>query len=1196
MKEKVFEYVKNLSKNKTARIIAGVLAAIIIIAFIGVYSLNSYLESDSFKKRVNAEFSNATDLKLAYDSMDFKLAFPLRAQVDLKSPVIHYADNSVLFSADYLKTQVELLPLIFKTVEVSNFDLKNPDIFLQRNEGGVFLGLEKLIPQEEESDEIVVDDEKSDNNFNVVLHNIKINDYKISFIDAYAPKVLDVLLHGNLVAIDKFEKNKYVAARADGVFSINGKEHFRADADLKLNLASIMKNIEDNEQIEPSEKDNEEINPFYEISKNNLKANLSTKLMLKNTDNIKGNFDVTGICAQINNYQLPQSNLNLDFKGSDMSVVSKLFVSPSAFLDVNGKINYKKKINTDLTIKSSELKLKELKDFAMAIGTVIPDFDISALKTEGSLKIDANIKSTPKSLDCSGFVNLNNILLGYEGIKPTLNHLSGKIVLNEKGISLNNIKANLDKSPLSVSGNIDNKMNADIVASVPNLDLSSLLASLRASDINKDIKNQIDSVQSLKGNVSTKVLLKGKVEKIKPKAEMTLSSFYLKHKDLSTPLSAAKTTLMADDEKVTFDIPSLFVNSSKSSLKIKAEAELKDKIKFIVNADGALNESDITKLLGTSGLAKGSVPVFAEISGTPDKISTKVKVLNTSSNYLLLSGLEQNTNIVLDGILKGSTFEIVNTGIYTTNSKKLLDVSGKVTSINKKDPNLKDIRVHTTTPIKLNLPIGITNSAFLGTDLKVNGSLSKPKIDGYVKVQNLNLPQMSVNAGVIDINIDGSHLNIKVPNLKAKNSSLALSAEGPASFNMPYQVSKVTVVSPFLNIDEIAQLAASIPSSSSSLSSSSVAAASAVAIADSPVIIKTGTLSVDKLILNNTEFSNLSSKFALNKKYDAILSSLKTSTMGGIADGNVVYNLMNGSVDMKVNASNINSDTFAVKFLGMPSKTITGLSEAKASLKFSATSPEQITKTLNGNVDFSVSNGEMGSLGRLDFYLNASNIISNNAVSNALNKVINLSTLSQTGKFDRAYGKLAFYKGGMMKVNHFKTEGPKMSLYIKGDLNDINFKGDLQIMGRLSEDMVQSLGPLSQAAMDKVMSKLSPLTDLLNIATSLYQTTASDADKKQLPLLSGDNEGSAMFLVKINGDVFKPSSVKMFKWVTTPTATPSSTTTTAPGSSSSDESSAQSSQTQETSAPSSETAPKRQVDVEKLQQLIKDPKQILLNF
>lgn len=365
-------------------------------------------------------------------------------------------------------------------------------------------------------------------------------------------------------------------------------------------------------------------------------------------------------------------------------------------------------------------------------------------------------------------------------------------------------------------------------------------------------------------------------------------------------------------------------------------------------------------------------------------------------------------------------------------------------------------------------------------------------------------------------------------------------------------------------------------------------------------------------MLNKTEFNNLTSNFSLDKKYNAILSSLKTSTMGGTASGKVVYNLMNGAVDMSVQGSDINSDTFAVKFLGMPSKTISGNASADANLKFSGVTPEEITKTLNGTVNITISNGEMGNLGRLDFYLKASNILSNNAVSAAVNKVINLSTLNQTGKFNKAYGTLTFSKGGNININSLKTQGPKMSLYMKGNLNDITFNGNLQVIGRLSQDMVDALGPLSQAAFDKVVSKLTPLTELLNIPLSGFQTTEGKADRAQVPKLTDNSDGAGMFLVKINGNVFKPASVKMFKWIKdeVPQASSSDNTTQTDSDSSSQSQTNQAGTQTDSSADAAQTSPSSDQTqqpaqtksnsaadkAEKIEKLIKGTKQILLDF
>ena len=1198
-------------KSAKGKLITGSVVGIIVVFFVFFQALNIYVGSEGFKKSVNSEFTKATGLELGYKKMNISLEFPLSVNVKLEEPVVDYVNADSLFSSEKLNVRMDILPLLFKTVKISSLDASKLRINLARTVDGEFVGLQKLMPSDKNQSAASAPKSSSDM-FNIILHDVKITDYKFVFVDAFDPFLLEIVAQGDNILIDNFDLKKDVSAKVDGKFLINGNEHFNYKADIKVNLASVMKDMEGGEAAVSEDNSKQEMNPVIEIAKNNLRAELDTKLNIKSLNNINGNFKVTKLSAKINDYQLPESGIDIVFKGHNLGINSELYVSRASVIKVNGKADFKKKVNTDIAVKTSEISMVDLRNFVAAIETIIPGVNIRDVLVGGSFLVDAKVKSSADKLDCSGYINLNRISVGYKGFKPSLNNLNGRIALNSNGVVIDNIKANIDKSPLVVSGNIDNKMIANITAMVPSLNLHSLFESLKESkNIDTETKKQIDKVKSLSGVISAKAILAGKLETIQPKVEIRLSSFNIKHQDLPVPLTVNNGLVSLLDGKLKVDIPSLFLNSPSSSFNINGNVDFDDDIKFNLLAKGKLNEKDMAKLAGMQGLAKGSVPVTFEISGTPEKISTKAVVSNSSSNYLLLTGFDQNTNIVLDGVLENNSFEIVNTGLYTTNSKKLLDVSGKINALNQKQPSLANVRVHTVSPIKVNLPVGISNSSFLAGDLLLNGVLTNPQMKGYLKVQNLVLPDMGVSAGVIDIKIENNLLSVKIPDLKAKSSSLSINAQGPSKFSMPYTISNVAVVSSFLNIDEVGSIFASVPASPAANTVASSASLKSASTGDSPVLIKTGSLKVSRLMLNKTEFNNLTSNFSLDKKYNAILSSLKTSTMGGTASGKVVYNLMNGAVDMSVHGSDINSDTFAVKFLGMPSKTISGNASADANLKFSGVTPEEITKTLNGTVNITISDGEMGNLGRLDFYLKASNILSNNAVSAAINKVINLSTLNQTGKFNKAYGTLTFSKGGNININSLKTQGPKMSIYMKGNLNDITFNGNLQVIGRLSQDMVDALGPLSQAAFDKVVSKLTPLTELLNIPLTGFQTTEGKSDRAQVPKLNDNSDGAGMFLVKINGNVFKPASVKMFKWIKDEVQQTSSSDTTQPDSDSSSQSQTNQTGTQtDSSADTTQTGPSADQTqqsaqtksnsaadkAEKIENLIKGTKQILLDF
>ena len=71
--------------------------------------------------------------------------------------------------------------------------------------------------------------------------------------------------------------------------------------------------------------------------------------------------------AKINDYQLPESGIDIVFKGHNLGINSELYVSRASVIKVNGKADFKKKVNTDITVKTSEISMVDLRNFVAAI-------------------------------------------------------------------------------------------------------------------------------------------------------------------------------------------------------------------------------------------------------------------------------------------------------------------------------------------------------------------------------------------------------------------------------------------------------------------------------------------------------------------------------------------------------------------------------------------------------------------------------------------------------------------------------------------------------------------------------------------------------------------------------------------------------------------------------------------------------------
>jgi hypothetical protein len=263
----------------------------------------------------------------------------------------------------------------------------------------------------------------------------------------------------------------------------------------------------------------------------------------------------------------------------------------------------------------------------------------------------------------------------------------------------------------------------------------------------------------------------------------------------------------------------------------------------------------------------------------------------------------------------------------------------------------------------------------------------------------------------------------------------------------------------------------------------------------------------------NIYFSALNADFKL---CDDVLhvKNIMADMYNGKFGGNIEYNLKNDGFATKLQARSVSaSPIFDIILLKKDS--LSGTMDFDSELTGNMLSKQ----SLNGNVKFVVRNGHMGTLGKLEHLLYAQNVIADNMLRTSLSGVTRAITLRDTGLFKYLRGDIDL-KDGIAHINSLQSQGPLMSLFIKGQYNPMIDYAKLIVLGRLSNEIIESLGPFGDFSLNKLMIMLTGDENKLNIQ-------AEDIDK--LPQLPAKN--TKEFMTVINGILEKPSSVVQFSWI-----------------------------------------------------------------
>jgi hypothetical protein len=245
------------------------------------------------------------------------------------------------------------------------------------------------------------------------------------------------------------------------------------------------------------------------------------------------------------------------------------------------------------------------------------------------------------------------------------------------------------------------------------------------------------------------------------------------------------------------------------------------------------------------------------------------------------------------------------------------------------------------------------------------------------------------------------------------------------------------------------------------------------------------------------------------------LSNIISEIFNGKISGVMKYNLRDEHFSTKLMGRNISAEPI---FSGIFAKkeNISGLMDFDSEVNGELTSK----KSLSGNVRFVINNGRMSTLGKLEHLLYAQNVVADNMLRTTLSVITKALTLKDTGLFKYLRGDVDF-NNGIAHIKLLQSQGPLMSLFMKGNYNIENDYADLTILGRLSDEIISGLGAFGDFSFNKLMIMLTGEENNNNIII------VDDIEK--IPPLNSKN--TKEFRSIINGIIDKPASVVLFNWI-----------------------------------------------------------------
>ncbi|MGN0018652.1 MAG: AsmA-like C-terminal region-containing protein [Candidatus Gastranaerophilaceae bacterium] len=1143
-----------------------------------LFILPNVLKLDNYQYELNDKENAQKGIIIKAENIKLLTTWNLSVGASVEQINAYYKSGEKFGQLDNAKVSVSLPYLILKQIKFDKISLDSIIAHLDIDKNGKF-ELEDYIPLSENSNQNTSFEIPYGLQFSENMPDLQIKKYSLLLTDTSINN--KYALKGNSFKITDFDLNKKIRIQTIGKILFGENEQFKYD----LNIHSFVI-----PQLISQEENPQNTNQFNlasilrNIDKINLKANLFADIKIKNDNGSAkpyGKINISELSSKINTQQLPNSNINLNIENDKINILSDLYTAKDEKTTINGYFKYGKNSYIDLSVKNNELALSNL--FSI-INTILPALDINyieGIRANGLIKADFNIKSDFKTINSSGYLKVTNANLYYNLYNIALKSIQADIDFSRNQININRASAICNGAPLNLTGAVNSNAYANIHILADKIPLKAAIAALGQFNLLKE--NNINS-----GIITLNGIIKGNLNKVKPEININADNINLFNKPSNANIILSKATINAQTTglktngnglinglKISIKgLPTLSVPNSKISFNEKdiklddvyvkvnnSKIDLLGTIQDYSNANTNINitaagmvdcndirnslEKDIRKLTK----AKGRLPIAISITGNNKIQNINGQFMANNSNYLSLLDISslsgktslinasmklENNNLKIDDISinshstnKSLTDNFANN---LANSTKVLSIKGNINNLSAKYQQLSGINISIPNQITFAIPNYTNSKVQLKGNLNISGSTLNPIITGMLNIPFVSIPQLGFNGKNITINTTKNIIDIFCNQLNIADSSINIVATINNNFKNGINITSMLFNATNLNVDTLCEMVAKLPQNT-------VAPGTNAALS-----ISNGKGKIERLQSGTIVVTNVTSDFNMKNNLFK-LNNIEAIAYGGKVVGNATYNMLYSNTNINLQGRNLNAQTAMYGCTGIKNLINGTLNFDAFNFTTRGLTEIQIMKSLNGTVNFIVSNGQMGTLGKLENLLYAQNILANNILKTTLGTIIGAVKVKKTGDFKYINGTVKL-SNGWANLDKIQISGSAMSMYIKGKYNILNNNANLIILGRVSDEVVSVLGPIGSFSVNSLIASIPKIGQVTASLINQITTNPNGENISNLPELTPYQANTKIYKAAIDGSVESTSSVKYFKWLATPKVDSQTQTTT----------------------------------------------------
>ena len=1107
--------------NKVLLIIAIGTVFMTVLYYCALALIPHFVDLNKYKEIVFSSVEKETGYKISSENIYFKRNLKPYLNIHLYHTAIMYPDNNVFLQIKEGDLKVKLLPLVFKQVIIKDAKFTRPIINITLYKD-FSTSLEKYSFNKK-----IIDTKKF--KFNGIANDALFENYKIKFKDETINKTF--YLEGKELLLKDIQLNNRINLYINGAVYENKTEYIKYNIDLLSALNS--------------KKHQFTFSPFKTIMESNVRGDINGNLKIDKDNNINGNLNIKNLSLKLSGIVSSDNNMDILFKGQDAEFNSVIHTSKTDIAKIKGKYSFGKKRYIDLNTNAKNINIENLFKIISSVSKVLNiQNPLNDLQIKGILNSDFNLNSDFKKLKSSGKAEIINAVINHKELPYPINDINANINFNNNNIKIEKADCKVNNTPITVEGNISQDLNVNINAYSENLDLKTVIAAFGYSNkLPVDIsKGKFNFNSEIKGNIGKAVETVSDIHIkdiycIDKKSKIPLSSEIInvnietndkkyagnisidKFKTLinKQPLNVEKLKFSFNEKEI--QIPDNTLVYMDSPIKIKGSIR-NYRFSPNVNVDfnGNLLSDNIATLIkpyfNAPHKALGRLNLSGKITSMNDKQTIRAQISANKDNYLSYAVVKELLakpsvlNIDLDIQNKKITAKDITlydaSASHYDNSKKVFTANGEIN--NEKEIEFKNFKILIPNLISAKTNIFGGEDVSLKADLLFNKTIKMPEIKGNVFINHYNIKKYLTSIKNADISLTGDNIRLIAPDVQVNDSFFNIIADIMPEFNSNnITVTNMQINSLYLDLNSLFPLLSDRDIFSKSI-----------------INIKKGVATVNKFNILDIKAKDISSDFKVENNVIK-LSDINASAYSGLIEGKSDYDLKSGMLNININGKGIDIKN-SLYDLCKIEDNLSGKADFSSNISMHTGNYNTLLKSLNGSMQFNAQNGGMGTLGKFEYYLSAKNLMYHGLLNATLNRIAEALNHDKTEQYKSASGQVLFQNGYLI-TDGIQTTGTKMSLYMRGRHNLLTNQTNVDIYGRVSDDIKKKMGSSAgDVSISELFSGQSSRKDIV-----LTNVPKLITDK--IPDLYEKNTISNTFKVNILGDIKSVNAINSFDWI-----------------------------------------------------------------